>query len=588
MNTGTKRFGYNKETKKIEGNPANLRRGRDFVARYANPDELSFLDSHKQEELLRTAAQSASSSAERQGDSHTQETRGQGSMLSVKKNRRVALVPQTNRHSPASPSELPSEEFPVIEFPSTNDEETEGNAAIEPAAANNPMPFLSFSATPIVEEPEHGAGSRLMPAIELDQEKREASAEDSVQKEWDTETAFIVTPQETTVDMVVEGRQPAPTRDSQSTFLRWASQRDTLQEEPVVARKQGQNELSRRTSSHKTAPVLRRTQRQRRMKRTHVSLGQRQAAEMEFHEETTMLLPSSETTIPEPAFVESSLIVLDENQQGLFAEDGPELKEDGAASLQTPVTTRAREAQGEAVQQSGGKNPPAGREELEKLDPCLVSFVAPDSFAADQYRVLRQLVERLRGERRHSCIVAVSSPSTGDGKTTTALNLAGVLAQVASARVLLIDADLRCPRVLERLGQSQRANRGLAEAVLSPRVRLHHMVVQYAALNLTVLSSGRLPSSSPEIFKTPRFGALLEEARLEYDYIILDTPPLIPLPDCRLIAQWVDGFLIVVAARKTPRTLVHDALSVLTAEKILGLVFNGEDSPVGEEDEQIL
>lgn len=524
MNKGTKLFGYNKETKKSEGNPANPRRGRDFVARSSDP---------------------------------------------------------------ASPSELPSEEFPVIEFPSTNDEENEENAVIEPAAENNPMPFLSSSVTPIVEESEHEAGSLLMPAIELDQEKREAIAEDFVQKEWGTETAFVATPQEATVGIVVEGRRPVRTRDSQSTFLRLASERETLKEEPVVARKQGQNELSRGTSYQKTAPVLRGTQRQRRMKRTHVSLGQRQTAEMEFFEETAMFLPSSETQTPEPAFVESPLIVLDEKQQEIFAEDGIQFEEDVAASLQKHVTTREWEAQGEAVQPGDGKNPPVGREELEELDPCLVSFVAPDSFAADQYRVLRQLVERLRGERGRSCIVAVSSPSTGDGKTTTAMNLAGALAQVTGARVLLIDADLRCPTVLERLGQSQRANRGLAEAVLSPRVRLQNMTAQYASLNLTVLSSGRLPSSSPEIFKTPRFGALLEEARREYDYIILDTPPLVPLPDCRLIEQWVDGFLIVVAARKTPRTLVQDALSALTAEKILGLVFNGADSPKGE-DEQIL
>jgi capsular exopolysaccharide synthesis family protein len=209
-----------------------------------------------------------------------------------------------------------------------------------------------------------------------------------------------------------------------------------------------------------------------------------------------------------------------------------------------------------------------------------VSFLAPDSFEAEQYRVLRHLVERLRGERGCSCIVAVSSPSAGDGKTTTALNLAGALAQAADARVLLIDADLRRPAVLERIGGQLAANHGLVKAVQHPRLRLQNTTIQYTFLNLTILPAGHLTSSAYEIFKSPRFGALLEDARREYDYIILDTPPLVPIPDCRLIEQWVDGFFVVVAAHKTPRRLVQEALSVVSDEKILGLVFNGDDPPV--------
>lgn len=217
---------------------------------------------------------------------------------------------------------------------------------------------------------------------------------------------------------------------------------------------------------------------------------------------------------------------------------------------------------------------------LTALDPCLVSFLIPDSFEAEQYRVLRHLVERLREELGRSCVIAVSSPSAGDGKTTTAINLAGALAQAAGVRVLLIDADLRRPAVLDRLGDQPIANRGLVKAISHPHSWLHNTTVRYPALNLSVLPAGQLTSSSYEIFRSMQFGVLLEEARREYDYIILDTPPLVPIPDCRLIERWVDRFFLVVAAHKTPRKLVQQGLSVIANEKILGMVFNGDDPPV--------
>jgi Mrp family chromosome partitioning ATPase len=72
---------------------------------------------------------------------------------------------------------------------------------------------------------------------------------------------------------------------------------------------------------------------------------------------------------------------------------------------------------------------------------------------------------------------------------------------------------------------------------------------------------------------------LLEEARHEYDYVILDMPPLVPLPDCGVIGRSVDGFLIVVAANRTPRKLVEEALKVLDPAAVIGLIFNGDDRP---------
>jgi Mrp family chromosome partitioning ATPase len=75
-------------------------------------------------------------------------------------------------------------------------------------------------------------------------------------------------------------------------------------------------------------------------------------------------------------------------------------------------------------------------------------------------------------------------------------------------------------------------------------------------------------------------GELLAEARRHYDYVVLDTPPLIPFPDCRLLGRWVDGFFIIVAAHQTSRRLVEEALQVVDPAQLLGLVFNRDDRPL--------
>ena len=72
----------------------------------------------------------------------------------------------------------------------------------------------------------------------------------------------------------------------------------------------------------------------------------------------------------------------------------------------------------------------------------------------------------------------------------------------------------------------------------------------------------------------------MKEARRHYDWLVIDTPPVVPLPDCRLIERWVDGFLVVVAAHKTPRKLLAETLNLLDPAKVVGLVFNADDRPV--------
>ena len=204
-------------------------------------------------------------------------------------------------------------------------------------------------------------------------------------------------------------------------------------------------------------------------------------------------------------------------------------------------------------------------------DDHLVSLVAPHSMEAEQYRVLRHGVEQKHRESGLQ-VLAVTSAAAGDGKTLTSVNLAGALAQSTDSRVLLIDADLRCGTVHEllRLG----GGLGLVDAILDETLVLDDVVRQLTRFNLAVIPVGRTAVAPYELLKSPRFAGLLATARAHYQYIVVDTPPVVLLPDARLIEQWIDGVLIVVAAHKTPRRLVEAALDVMSPDKMLGIVWN--------------
>lgn len=223
--------------------------------------------------------------------------------------------------------------------------------------------------------------------------------------------------------------------------------------------------------------------------------------------------------------------------------------------------------------------PPAPRPPaLHAIDAHLVSLVRPASVEAEQYRVLRHLVEQTRAGK--ACVlVAVSSPGAGDGKTMTSINLAGALAQDPTARVLIIDADLRRPSVVTRLGGSGEEP-GLIDAILDPQCTLGDVVQRRAEFNMSVLPAGRATPTPYELLNSPRLAELLDAARRRFDYIVLDTPPVVPFPDCRVLVKLVDGFFLVVAAHRTPRGLLEEALNVMEPSKVLGIVFNEAERPL--------
>jgi succinoglycan biosynthesis transport protein ExoP len=213
-----------------------------------------------------------------------------------------------------------------------------------------------------------------------------------------------------------------------------------------------------------------------------------------------------------------------------------------------------------------------------QLDSHLVSFTTPDSFAAEQYQGLRMKIERLR-QSRDLRVIAVTSPGASDGKTVTSINLAGALARGATSRVLLIDADLRRPRVASQL-RIDGDSTGLADMLSGSSGAVQEQIHQMEPYNVDVMTSGVGAGPIHDMFRSERLPQLLGNLRERYDYVIIDTPPLVPVIDSALLSRVVDGVLVVVSANKTPRRLLEEALNQLDPAKTVGIVFNNDDRPL--------
>ena len=170
-------------------------------------------------------------------------------------------------------------------------------------------------------------------------------------------------------------------------------------------------------------------------------------------------------------------------------------------------------------------------------------------------------------------MLLVTSPQSGDGKSTTASNLAISLAH-AGRRVLLIDADLRRPS--QHLIHGLRRSPGLTH-ILKDVLPFHRVVQQTLIDNLDFLATGSEVSNPAELLASPRLNVLLEEVRPLYDVVIFDSSPLLAVTDSSIIASVVDGVLLVVRVSATRRHDIERTLEHLKTlgTLVLGTVVNG-------------
>jgi capsular exopolysaccharide synthesis family protein len=204
------------------------------------------------------------------------------------------------------------------------------------------------------------------------------------------------------------------------------------------------------------------------------------------------------------------------------------------------------------------------------LDKHLVAANAPQSLAAEQYRLLRTRVSRGDSGRPVRTII-ITSPNKGDGKSLTAANLALTMAQESQQRVLLIDADLRRPSMHSLFGISETP--GLAD-VLMGGAQLEEALVTLREHRLTLLPAGMLPSHPAELLGSMAMRRVIDTLRSRFDRILLDMPPVAPLADVAIASTMADGVLMIVRAGVTPKPAIEHALSGLDASKVIGLVLN--------------
>ena len=170
-----------------------------------------------------------------------------------------------------------------------------------------------------------------------------------------------------------------------------------------------------------------------------------------------------------------------------------------------------------------------------------------------------------------SKVIVVTSSMPGEGRTTTLCNLAIALAS-AGSRVIVVEADLRRPKAADLLGVERSV--GLT-SVLSGRLRLEQVVQPWSGGAFDVLASGPLPPNPSELLASKHMAELIDQLRGQYDVVLIDTPPLLPVTDAAALAPATDGAILVCRFKETSRSQVASAAEALhsVSARLLGTVF---------------
>lgn len=214
----------------------------------------------------------------------------------------------------------------------------------------------------------------------------------------------------------------------------------------------------------------------------------------------------------------------------------------------------------------------AGRPaEIESFPATCRAIVASDpaSAAAEQYRVLRTNILKL-AENSALKVVLIASPGPGDGKTLTALNLALTFGQKPDTRVLLIEADMRKPGLSALLDLEQRMGLSNYLGGEGEFEGLLHCI----APGVLLLPSGPVAATPADLLHSPRMETLFVKARQQFDWVVMDGPPIHMLADHDLLAAHSDGVVLIVRPLHTSRELLRLAMQSLQDKNVLGVVIN--------------
>jgi capsular exopolysaccharide synthesis family protein len=203
-------------------------------------------------------------------------------------------------------------------------------------------------------------------------------------------------------------------------------------------------------------------------------------------------------------------------------------------------------------------------------DSKLVCLTAHESFGAEKFRFLGVRLRQLQQSRPLKKLL-ITSTIPEEGKSTVAANLATILARKQQPKILLLEGDLRRPSLAKQFGLNQVP--GLSEWLEGESRPIKH-IYRLEGPNLWLLPAGKPPENPLELMQSGRLSELLSQLSTWFDWIIIDSPPILPLADTSVWARLADGILLVTREGVTKRRMLKRGLQALEHSKLLGAVVN--------------
>lgn len=195
----------------------------------------------------------------------------------------------------------------------------------------------------------------------------------------------------------------------------------------------------------------------------------------------------------------------------------------------------------------------------EGVDGRMIAYLDKDSCVSEQYRILQARLYTLSAEKQAK-VFMITSSREDEGKTTTCCNLAFTISFDTYKKVVLVDADLRKPDICKMLNIQK--SPGFSDIILG-KASLGDFTKKPAVGNLYVIPAGSDVASPIELLREPKARSLIEDLKRRFDFVMLDTPPVLPIADSRIIAPLCDAVILVVKAGATSKHIIGEGVALL-------------------------
>jgi capsular exopolysaccharide synthesis family protein len=201
----------------------------------------------------------------------------------------------------------------------------------------------------------------------------------------------------------------------------------------------------------------------------------------------------------------------------------------------------------------------------------LVFHVEPKGPGAERYRLMRHQLQAAHTQANINALL-ITSPGAGEGKSTVSLNVAASLAEKRNQRVLLLEGDLRRPS-LER-GLGLKLSSGLNQC-FRDKAGIATAVWRIEPLGFYLLPAGKALDDPAELLTSEWFSEAVAKLKASFDWVIIDTPPAIPIVDALSLKRFADACILVAWAGRTQQAAITEAIRILGRNFVLGMILNG-------------